>query len=69
MMSNMNELTRGILVAVILAVLTGVEYLVGTHFSTAVALLVAFALLKAGLVVWYFMHVARVFRAGNPGGH
>ena len=68
-MSHMNELTRGILVAVILAALTGLEYLAGTRFSTAVALLAGFALLKAGLVVWYFMHVARVFRPGDSGGH
>ena len=65
-MSKLNDLNRGVIVALILAALTGVEYLVGTRLSQAVILLVAFALLKGGLVVWYFMHVARVFRAG-PG--
>ena len=68
-MSTMSDLTRGIVVAVALALLTGTEYLVGTHLSQAVFLLVIFALLKAGLVLWFFMHVARVFRTTDTGGH
>lgn len=68
-MSRFNELTRGIVVGLVLAVLTGLEYLAGTRLPDVVALLVAFALVKAGLVLWYFMHLARVFRAGADGGH
>ena len=48
---------QGIIVAVVLAVLTGLEFLVATHLSSAVLLLVAMAVVKGALVVWYFMHI------------
>jgi hypothetical protein len=43
-----------------LAVLTAVEYLVAVTLSSVVILLVI-GLLKAGLIVQYFMHVTRVW--------
>ncbi len=64
--SKANELKQGIIVFVALAVLTVVEYLVGTSQVPAVIMWII-ALLKAGIVIWYFMHVFRVFR--SEGGH
>ena len=62
----MNALTRGIVVFAILAVLTGIEYMLGINEAPSFLLWII-ALIKGGLVLWYFMHLARVF---NPdGGH
>lgn len=61
-----DELRRGVLVFVFLAVLTAIEYFIGTH-ELPVILLWVIALLKAGLVIWYFMHLKRAFR--EEGGH
>jgi cytochrome c oxidase subunit IV len=66
-MSKLNDLTRGVVVFALLAVLTAIEYLLAiNHIPGAVLWLVA--LLKGGLVVWYFMHLARVLRPSD-GGH
>jgi cytochrome c oxidase subunit 4 len=65
-MNKLNELTRGIVVFAILAVLTAVEFFLA-RLEVATFILVVIALAKAGLVVWYFMHLARVFR--SEGGH
>jgi heme/copper-type cytochrome/quinol oxidase subunit 4 len=61
-----NELTRGVIIFVILAVLTGVEYLVGINELPSVILWIL-ALAKFGLVLWFFMHLPRVFN--SDGGH
>lgn len=60
------ELRTGVIVFIVLAVLTAVEYAAGVYQFPSVVLWVI-ALIKAGLVVWFFMHVARVFR--SEGGH
>jgi cytochrome c oxidase subunit IV len=60
------ELRVGVFTFVALAVLTGVEYMVAITGLPTIILWVI-ALVKAGLVMWYFMHVARVFR--SQGGH
>jgi heme/copper-type cytochrome/quinol oxidase subunit 4 len=60
-MNKMNALTRGVVVFAILAVLTVIEYFLGTSAVPAVFLWLI-ALVKAGLVLWYFMHLARVFK-------
>ncbi len=60
--TKMDELRRGALVFLGLAVLTVVEYYLGTHEAPAIFLWVV-ALLKAGLVLIYFMHIGRVFRS------
>lgn len=65
-MSKLNALTRGIVVFAILAVLTGVEYILGTNEAPAILLWIM-AALKGGLVLWYFMHLPRVFK--SEGGH
>jgi caa(3)-type oxidase subunit IV len=65
-MNKLNELTRGIVVFAILAVLTVIEFFLA-RLEVATFILVVIALAKAGLVVWYFMHLARVFR--SEGGH
>jgi caa(3)-type oxidase subunit IV len=72
MMDNNNsdlkrqELMRGITVFVVLAIMTAVEYFLGTHATPAFFMWII-ALVKAGLVVWYFMHIKRVFK--EEGGH
>jgi uncharacterized integral membrane protein len=61
-----NDLKRGLLVFVVLAVLTAVEYIMGIN-QVPYILMWLMALIKGGLVVWFFMHVFRVF--GSEGGH
>ncbi len=61
-----SELKRGVIVFVALAILTVVEYLVGIS-QVPVVLMWLIALVKAGLVIWFFMHVVRAFR--SEGGH
>jgi hypothetical protein len=64
--TKMNPLARGVAVFVILAVLTGLEYILGINEAPAVLMWII-ALIKGGLVLWFFMHLPRVF---NPdGGH
>ncbi len=60
-MIKLNSLTRGIVLLAILAVLTAVEFLIARLEATTV-ILVMIALVKAGLVVWFFMHLPRVFQ-------
>jgi len=61
-----NDLTRGIFVFVLLAVLTAVEYILAIN-EVPYILMWLIALIKGGLVLWFFMHVFRVF--GSEGGH
>ena len=61
-MDKLNALTRGIVVFVILAVLTAVEFFLA-RFDAITFFLVLIALAKAGLVLWYFMHLPRVFKS------
>jgi len=64
-----SELKRGIIVFAALAVLTVIEYILGVTEggSALVVLLWLIALTKGGLVLWFFMHLARVF--SQDGGH
>ena len=64
--SKQQELTIGIGVFAVLAILTAIEYFLGT-VSAPAGLLWILALMKAGLVVWYFMHLKRAFV--DEGGH
>lgn len=50
-----------IIVSIVLAVLTGVEYIVALSFPSAVFLLLI-ALIKAAVIVQFFMHVYRLWR-------
>lgn len=57
-------LRRGLMVLIALAVLTAIEYVVPVALLArgATAPLAIIALLKAGLIVYYFMHVAQLWR-------
>jgi len=46
----------------ILAVLTAVEYIIGVSLSNPAVWLIILALIKAGIIVQNFMHVARLWR-------
>jgi cytochrome c oxidase subunit IV len=55
----------GLIVAAILAVLTVTEYLFATHVDddlVRVLGITASAVGKAGLIVYYFMHIYRLWR-------
>jgi len=52
-----------LIVFIVLAVLTAVEYFVVLNLDNAAVLLFIIALIKAGLVVQYFMHFYRLWRA------
>ncbi len=45
-----------------LAVLTVVEFIVAVTVTSNLPILVVFALMKAGLIMHYFMHLLRVWR-------
>ena len=50
----------GFIVFIVLAILTGVEFYVAS-ISGAVAGLMIIALIKAALIIWFFMHVSRLW--------
>ncbi len=55
---------RGLVVIVILALLTIFEFVVALAINDTVGLiagLTPFALTKAGLIFWYFMHVQKLW--------
>lgn len=58
-------LNLGLSIFILLAALTGVEYLVAVT-TASVFLLVSIAIAKAGLVLYYYMHIYRLNRA-QPG--
>jgi len=62
--TRVSEVRRGVYVLIFLAILTGIEYYLGTH-EVANIFLWAIALLKAGVVIQYYMHLMRVFRSGE----
>lgn len=66
-LTKSSELRRGIIVLIALAVLTIIEYVLGYSESPAVFLWII-ALLKAAAVLWFFMHLSRVF-GSEEGGH
>jgi hypothetical protein len=66
MAQGKSELSRGVMVFIALAVLTVLEYFLAVNQVTSVLLWII-ALLKAGLVMYFFMHIFRLFR--SEGGH
>ena len=60
-------LSQGIFIFVYLAVLTALEYFVAATFKS-VAVLVVVALIKAALVVYYYMHIYKL-NADHEGDH
>lgn len=64
-----SKLRLGWIVIGALAVLTVVEYWIAISVhSTALPYLTVIAVIKAGLIIQYFMHVAQLWRA-DEGGH
>lgn len=57
----------GVAVLIALAVLTGIEYVLGTADNPSTALLVVIALIKAALIVNFYMHISKLWSPG--GGH
>lgn len=57
-----STLRQGVIIFVYLAVLTLLEYFIAVAFD-AVPLLIAVALVKAGLVLYYYMHIYRLNQA------
>lgn len=59
-----SRMRRGLLVLIGLALLTALEYWVAVELETGVvAYLVVIAVVKAGLIVQYFMHLTQLWRA------
>jgi hypothetical protein len=60
-----HEQIRGIYVIVILAILTILEFVVAIAVDSSLWLVIGltpFALLKAGFILYFFMHVYKVWR-------
>lgn len=55
---------QGYVVALALAVLTAIEYIVAVTFNSAI-LLIILAIFKAALVINYFMHISSLWSAGE----
>lgn len=55
-----SNLRRGVMVFMGLAALTAIEYGIAVLEATPIFLW-SIALVKAGLVLWFFMHLFRVF--------
>ena len=52
-------LLAGLIVVGLLAFLTGIEFYIAKHMESNLAPLFASAIVKALLILWYFMHLAR----------
>lgn len=57
---------QGVITLIVLAALTGAEYYIAVN-SNLWSVLVVVALIKAGIVLQYFMHLPRMF--SEDGGH
>ncbi len=60
-------LREGVFVFLVLAVLTAVEYFIGVS-TDLVGLIFVLLLVKAVLVVYFYMHISRLF-SSEEGGH
>jgi cytochrome c oxidase subunit 4 len=65
---GMSPYVSGLIVAAVLAVLTIIEYYVGILYPYPTPLFLL-ALLKAILVLYFFMHVYRLWRPDDEGSH
>lgn len=52
---------NGIAVLVVLGILTAVEYIIGTSDSPSVAVLAVLAIVKAAVIINWYMHLGRVW--------
>ena len=53
---------QGIIVFLALALLTAVEFAVGSMLEDAAVILIVIGLIKAGLIIQFFMHIYRLWR-------
>jgi len=53
---------QGLFVFLALAVLTGIELVIAINLDSPAVPLIIIALIKAGLIVQYFMHIYRLWR-------
>ena len=60
-------LREGAFVFIALAILTAIEYFVGVSLGLA-GLIFVLLLIKAALVVYFYMHISRLF-SSEEGGH
>lgn len=60
--NNKADYRQGIYVFLVLAVLTAIEVAVATFLDNPGVPLIIIALVKAGLIVQYFMHIYRLWR-------
>lgn len=60
------EFRRGFVTFALLALLTAIEYVLGTNDVSSVFLWII-ALIKAALIIWFFMHIFRVFGSSDKG--
>ena len=65
---KLSAFRQGVLIFVYLAMLTGLEFFVAITLPEVVALLVVVALVKAALVVYYYMHIYKL-NAEHEGEH
>jgi membrane protein YdbS with pleckstrin-like domain len=59
---KVSRMRLGWIIFIALAVLTGVEFLVGAFVRPTTPYLAATAIVKAWLIVHYFMHVPQLWR-------
>lgn len=57
--ANPGELLRGINIFIVLSILTAIEYFIAITNANIILLTIA-AVIKAGLVMWYFMHIYKI---------
>jgi len=55
----------GWVVFAVLAVLTAVEYVIAVEMSKNIPILIGIAIVKAALIINYFMHIARMWLSGG----
>ena len=48
-----------------LALLTLVEYIIAVSLEANLPIIIGIAVLKAGLIGWYFMHIVRAWSSGE----
>jgi caa(3)-type oxidase subunit IV len=53
----------GVAAFVILAILTVIEYVIATEVEENIIPILLIAQVKAGLILWFFMHIRRAFAA------
>lgn len=51
----------GWLVFLGLAVLTVIEYIIAVELDNNLPIIMGIAVIKAALIIWYFMHIARLW--------